>query len=179
MTRDDLRALWAAVWAFRAEMEEHFPTPGQDDSLAFAFTEIAEAIDAELRKNPLYKRNNDKAHTVERELTQCAMMLLTAVPRTWNGWDGLQIYQTGLVWTVRNIAIRVAGCLSVPSDTEYILSTVVTINTAVNLHAELFMELNRMRAKHKPANGFGGGFAYAPKAEQLVIDDFAEGSGVE
>jgi hypothetical protein len=148
--------------------------------LAFAYTEAAEAVDAQLRQNPRYKRNNDKEHSIERELTQCAMMLLTAVPRTWRGWDGLQMYQTGLVWTVRNIAIRVSGCLAVPSDIEYILGTVVAINTAVGLSVTLPAELNRMRAKHKPANNTNGGaIAYVPKAERLVIDDYTEGSGVE
>jgi hypothetical protein len=168
MTKENLRALWAAVWAFRAEMEDYFPTPGRDDSLAFAFTESAEAVDAQLRQNPRYKRNNDKAHSIERELTQCAMMLLTSVPRTWNGWGGLDFYDFVATWTVRNIAIRVGRCLEVSSDIEYILGTVQAINTAVDLSVTLPAELARMRAKHKPANG-GGAIAYAPKIPTVTV----------
>lgn len=204
MTSEDLRELWTAVWAFRAEMEDYFPTPPRDDALAFAYTEgVGEAlaaqhgwhdddldaaaifasrlVDAQLIQNPRYKRNNpDKSHSLERELTQCAMMLLTAVPRTWNGWNWADVPVYVSTWTVRNIAISVGKCLEMPSDIEYILGTVAAINTAVNLHAELFMELNRMRAKHKPANNTNGGaIAYVPKAERLVIDDYTEGSGVE
>lgn len=196
MTSEDLRELWAMVWAFRAEMEDDFPTPGRDDALAFAFTEAAEAVDAQLRQNPRYKRNNDKEHSIERELTQCAMMLLTAVPRTWRGWGNFSVFWNDPVWTLRNIAIRVAFAMEVPSDIEYILTTVVAINTAVDLSVMLPAELNRMRAKHKPVNNTNGGGAimnvydkdgalidtrtvYVQKREKLVLADYAEGNGVE
>ena len=110
-----------------------------------------------MRLNPRYdgQRNNDRDHSIERELTQCAMLLLTAVPRTWNGWGGLDFCDFVATWTVRNIAIRVGRCLEVSSDIEYILGTVQAINTAVDLSVTLPAELDRMRAKHKPANGFG------------------------
>jgi hypothetical protein len=202
MTTEQLRKLWEMVWMFRAEVQDAFPTPGRDDSLAFAYTESArEAIsaahgwpdeldaamvfsggllEAQLRQNPRYKRNNpDKSHSIERELTQCAMMLLTAVPCTWHGWSQLDIYGAGMIWTPCNIAIRVGKCLEVPSDYAYILQTVVAINTAVNLDETLPAELDRMRAKHG-LGGHGGAIAnvYPVKSERLVLADYADGAGV-
>jgi hypothetical protein len=213
MTSEDLRELWTAVWAFRAEMEDSFPTPGRDDSLAFAYTEgvgeslkalhgwpekeldaavvwASGAVDAELRQNSVYKRNNEKAHTIDRELTQCAMMLLTAVPSTFRAWGDLELFTPIAVWSVRNLALRVAHCLAVPSDIDYILQTVVIIGTVVNLSATLPAELNRMRAKHKTAahnepdpgdivNWHSPPIRYPQRQEGVTLADYTEGSGVE
>lgn len=202
MKTNELHNLWEMTWQFRAEVQDAFPTPCRDDSLAFAYTESArealsaahgwpdeldaamvfsgKLLDAELRLNPTYQRNNpDKAHSIPRELTQCAMMLLTAVPYTWRGWEGLEIYPMAAIWTPRNIAIRVGKCLEVPSDVAYILQTVATINTVVNLAETLPAELNRMRAKHL-TSGHGGVIAnaYPTKAERVVLADYAEGAGL-
>lgn len=180
MTHTELKELWQMVWKWRAEMREHFPTPPRDDSLPFAFTESGEGlqaakgiqtddalelalilgskfVDSELFQNPRYKRNNpDKEHSIERELAQCAMMLLTAVPYTWRGWDSFDIFDGYIApWTVRNIAIRVAQCMDVPSDVEYILGTVQTIGATIDLRTELAAELDRMREKHLPGYNAG------------------------
>lgn len=174
--------IWHAwTWRFRAEMQDVFPTPSREDSLSFAFTEVAEALDAQLRENTLYKRNrNDDTHSVERELTQCAMMLLTAVPETWRGWQSLDTHPGLMQWTVRNIAVRVARCLEVPSDYAYILQTVAAISTAVDLSETLPEEFDKIRAKYKSI-GHGGAIAnvYPTKAEGLVLADYADGAGVE
>ena len=76
----DVPALWNAVLAFRADpqVQQKFACPSTHDSLRFACTEIAEAIDAELRQNALYSRNHEKALEVERELADHVLMLITA-----------------------------------------------------------------------------------------------------
>lgn len=74
-----LRAAHRIVWQYRAELEHVWPTPTPRNALRFAFTEAAEAMDAELRLEGGYARNNDKDLSVEDELADCAMMLLTMV----------------------------------------------------------------------------------------------------
>ena len=191
MTEDELRQAHGDVWRFRAEMNGVFPTPGRDDSLVFAFTEVAEALDALMRENPVYKRNNDKEHTIERELAQCAMMLLTAVPSGFRDWDSLDTYKFVAVWTPRQIAIRVAMCLEVPSDIPYILRTIMAIGTAINLPEKLSQELDRMRDKYKPKPepkrkmndsewwSDDNPVRYPQQQEGLTIADYSEGGGVE
>jgi hypothetical protein len=74
-----LQEMHALVWRYRSQLEAYWPTPTQRDALLFAFTEVAEAIDAELRNEPHYARNNDKTLSVADELADAAMMLLTAL----------------------------------------------------------------------------------------------------
>ncbi len=50
-------------------------TPLASDCLAFAVTEIAEAVDATLRDNPVYTRNSKKEVSVADELGDTAIML--------------------------------------------------------------------------------------------------------
>lgn len=69
------------VWHYRAVLEPVWPTPPPDDALRFAHTEAGEAMDAYLRLNGGYARNRDRDLSVEAELADCAMMLLTAAPR--------------------------------------------------------------------------------------------------
>lgn len=169
-----IQQLHAEVWAFRREMAAYFPTPNQADSLAFAFTEIAEAVDATLRQNPVYKRNNAKEHSVESELTQCAMMLLTAVPEEFCDWRRVIIDREP--WELATIALRVAelyGVFAYENDSYAILYTVGKIATAIDLPTHLRAELARMRAKHgpvslnEPANEHT--FHYTARMERLVL----------
>lgn len=74
-----LRVAHQIVWNYRAELEPYWPTPDPWDSLLFAQTELGEAIDAYLRSNTLYARNNDRSPDVLDELADCAMMLYTAL----------------------------------------------------------------------------------------------------
>lgn len=184
MNISNLRNWHTLTWLFRAEVQDNFPTPDARDSLAFAVTEAGEAIkalhdwpefldaaylfasnavDAQLRLNLHYRRNAEKTHSVERELCQCAMMLLTAVPATYRDWDSLDDYPFMSTWTVRNIAVRVGNCLEVPSDIAYILGTVAAISTAVDLDTSLPAEWDRMRAKH------GQPTVYPQADERIVI----------
>ena len=75
----DIRRLHKLVWDTRRELGEAWPTPEPIDALRFALTEAGEAMDAWLRTNPLYRRNNEKTLSVHAELADCAMMLLTAL----------------------------------------------------------------------------------------------------
>jgi len=194
-----IQQLHAEVWAFRREMEHYFPTPSPEDSLAFAFTEAGEAVkasknypeeldaavifaslavDATLRQNPLYKRNNNKDHTVERELAQCAMMLLTAVPQDWEGWE----YHTRK-WnnfTLSKLSVAVSVIYNdTPDFSLYEIRDVVqAISQLIDLPTHLRSELDRMRIKHWPARDTGPAslnevvnehFIYTDRMERLVL----------
>ena len=45
--KTDVKALYIKVWNFRHEMKHHWPTPNTEDSLRFAQTEAAEALEEE------------------------------------------------------------------------------------------------------------------------------------
>jgi len=65
----------------RKNLEGVWPCPNSADSLRYAATESAEAIDAYLRNSRVDDiRNNDRDADIESELADCAMMLLTAMP---------------------------------------------------------------------------------------------------
>jgi len=75
----NLQTLRDQVWSFRRQAADYWLTPDEFDSLCFAFTEAAEAIDTQLRQNGDFVRNHDKHIDSARELTQCAVMLVTAL----------------------------------------------------------------------------------------------------
>lgn len=102
-----LQTLSEAVWRFRRQAGDCWPTPDEFDALCFAFTEAAEAIDAQLRQNGDYVRNHDKAVDVRRELTQCAMMLITALGEK-HRYGQTEAYADWSETTVYECARRVA-----------------------------------------------------------------------
>lgn len=67
------------VEQYRAELDPIWPRPDIQDSLLFAYTELGEAVDADLRNNETYQRNREKNNDVLDELADCAIMLLTAL----------------------------------------------------------------------------------------------------
>lgn len=78
------------VWDFRQrpEIAQAWPAPDLLDSLRFAACEAAEAVDAQLRQNKTYVRNREDEASIQDELADCAMMLITAWgpgPRAENG----------------------------------------------------------------------------------------------
>lgn len=82
----DLTILWHTNRRWRAWMDAHTPfkTPDTLDCLRYSLIESCEALDAFLRaKNPDHARNNGREHTVESELADTAMLLLTALPAAW------------------------------------------------------------------------------------------------
>lgn len=77
---NELQECHRLVWAFRKEIEPYWATPDPLNSLRYAFTECAEAMDAWLRtERPSDSRNNDRNNDVLDELADCAIMLLTAI----------------------------------------------------------------------------------------------------
>lgn len=80
--RDEIVVCFDAIRSFRADPDvlAVFATPNTHDALRFAATEIAEAMDAELRVGGIYARNHQKALDVVDELADHVLMLLTAMP---------------------------------------------------------------------------------------------------
>lgn len=72
--------IFSLVWNFRLAYEEYWPTPNVEDSIRFAFTEIGEVVDAELRGDITYRRNNARDPNIDYELADVAIMLITAMP---------------------------------------------------------------------------------------------------
>lgn len=73
------REVWEIVWSYRNRLSDVWPTPPPLDCLRFAVTEAAEVIDAELRQNPIYARNNDKDLDPLDEVADCLMMLCSTM----------------------------------------------------------------------------------------------------
>ena len=65
------------VYDFRNATYEVYPHPSPEDSIDFAITELAEALDALLRENKEYKRNREKDHTFEDEIGDALFMLFS------------------------------------------------------------------------------------------------------
>jgi hypothetical protein len=105
MTAEELRECHAIVWQWRAKLADVWPTPNRLDALRFAVTEAAEAMDAWLRLNNNYARNHDKSLSVEDELADCAMMLLTAAGEEWEPPKPVQVFRG---WTLECIMFEVA-----------------------------------------------------------------------
>lgn len=83
LTDNQFLELRDLVWSYRIRLCEHWPTPAQADAMRFAFTEVAEALDAYLRSKPEYNRNNAKTLDVCDELADTAIMLITAAGIDW------------------------------------------------------------------------------------------------
>ena len=71
------------VWDFREKWKQEWPTPSRTDSALFAITELAEAIDAQLRLEKKYNRNSAKIIGVDEELADLALMLCTVIGPQW------------------------------------------------------------------------------------------------
>lgn len=104
MTAEELRECHAIVWQWRAKLADVWPTPNRLDALRFAVTEAAEAMDAWLRLNGGYARNHDKNLSVEDELADCAMMLLTAAGEKWQPHVPFRYYESKLEHIVFYVA---------------------------------------------------------------------------
>jgi hypothetical protein len=67
------------VGRVRDEAIPDFPQSPAEDSLLFAFTELGEALDAQLRQRPAYLRNHQREHVLGGELAQTLHMLACTV----------------------------------------------------------------------------------------------------
>lgn len=89
-----VKDLYLKVWRFREQAEAYWPTPAQNDSWRFCFTEAAECLEKELGLNPAYQRNNPKPPDPDGlldELADLSIMLLTTLgpAQTINKLDGI------------------------------------------------------------------------------------------
>lgn len=144
---DMIRDCHALVWRYRAELHDVWPTPPRDDAIRFAFTEAGEAMDAWLRLKGGYARNNDKTLSVEDELADCAMMLLTAAGPRWNE-----------VWIVRyanpepnidEVLEGVAGIFCIRTHIYFALAPIAAY-PGIDLPARITARLERIKAKRLP-----------------------------
>lgn len=80
LTELKLKEIHKDIWAFRAEMDDRFFSPDPLDSLRYAATEAAEALEAQLRQDrPGDLRGRERDLDVLAELADCAIMLCTAL----------------------------------------------------------------------------------------------------
>lgn len=80
--KDIIRQLYRDVWDWRKNVMEpgtRWTTPDPLDALRFAYSEMGETFSAMLRDGT-YARNHEREDTREKELAQCVIMLLTAIP---------------------------------------------------------------------------------------------------
>ena len=130
----DAIASYKCLWQFRHRAVSWWPPPDRDDSIMLAATEAAEALDAWIRLHrPQYVRSHDRLSGGEEailfELTDCAMMLLTALG------DGEEdAPEPSFVWdtkhTIDRIVYHVSGLLEMVGDLE------------VDIHADISWDLN-------------------------------------
>lgn len=73
------------VWEFRHEYSHLWPTPTPLDAARFAMMEACEALDAYVRLvHPRYSRNNQKELSIQDELADTIMMLVSITERPIN-----------------------------------------------------------------------------------------------
>lgn len=149
----DLKQLHEMVWEFRKEMADHFPTPDVQDSLRFALTEAVEALDAMLRMQSAYKRNNDKEHSIPQELAQCAVMLLTACDEGVPGFWG-ERYDTldAICFCVADAlhCYRWDSHMGVCGDAVLSIDAYLKREHDTTLEDEMQLVLHKFRMKHHP-----------------------------
>jgi hypothetical protein len=135
------------TWDFRRDTASVFPLPGRADSLRFALTESAEALDAWLRRNGDYKRNRQKDHDVAAELAQCVMMLMTAY--------GAEEYKPGEFYSaipsLDDIVYWVAKANIQGNDGAIRFAVWMICQYSPTIEDDLAHVLDTMRAKHLQA----------------------------
>ena len=77
MDSDKILEARKLVLAFREESKDVYPWPDDDHCILFAITELGEAIDALLREEDGWLRNNEKEHSFYKELGDAAYMILS------------------------------------------------------------------------------------------------------
>lgn len=110
----DLQQLWRINRNWRRWMDANtsFVTPSVIDTLRYSLIEASEALDAWMRsQNPGHARNNGREHTIEQELADTAMLLLTALPSEFVEEANLRIpEQTDLDRIIMDISRGVYAC---------------------------------------------------------------------
>ena len=150
---NELQECHRLVWAFRKEIEPYWATPDPLNSLRYAFCEAAESMDAWLRaERPSDSRNNERDNDVLDELADCAIMLLTAVPRLNDLYSHYEMDDyTG---SLDSICFHVARLLNDSSDIVY-FKFVMVISLIANypgmeLKQRIQGRLEKIAMKHFP-----------------------------
>jgi len=148
-----LKECHAMVWATREKLADVWPTPDTLDSLRFAVTEAGEAMDAWLRDKGGYARNTDKQHSVNAELADCAMMMLTAMGETFSIPPSyLKFPRTGLEEIIWCVSIAAYSFAATNCDTGIAWSNRGLIEILrypdLDLRTELSARLERIERKH-------------------------------
>ena len=166
-----LKECHAMVWATRDRMANtKWTAPNTADSLRFAVTEAGEALkaqfltmatikateamDAMLREVGGFARNdNDKQHSVNAELADCAMMLLTAMGETFSIPPSyLKFPRTGLEEIIWCVSIAAYSFAATNCDTGIAWSNRGLIEILrypdLDLRTELSARLERIERKH-------------------------------
>lgn len=161
---EDMARCHELLWDFRNRAASWWPTPDRDDALRFAVTKAGKALDAWLRANrPQYARNRDRLNGEEAvldELTDCVMMLLTALGSTPVNlvcdWRNMTSWGIDEIWG----DIFDVGCYLI--DPEYKHDDVWSIAYALRgiqsypgmfpVEPRLRARLERIEAKHRPTS---------------------------
>ena len=138
------------VHDFRFQADSFWPTPNTKDSLRYAFTEIAEAVDADLRaRRKTDARNNDKESRVEEELADCAIMLLTALEE-----KEIEVMEVGEI-SLEEIALDMATAMYYGTKEGLTITwqpfanrVLNAINERINMEEEIDWKLDRIWRKH-------------------------------
>lgn len=155
-----LRECHEIVWRYRAELEPYWPTPPDvRDSLRFAVCEACEALDAALRSKPEYARNNVKNLSVEDELCDCLLMLMTAIgkdatvhvsemPDSWD-WpsDGLDAI---VCLSAELLEICLSGLDSIWPKRLWFATSEIALFVGPTVAQRLTARLERIKAKRLP-----------------------------
>jgi len=159
--------MYTNVWSMRQFLDDVWPTPDMWTSLRFAVTEAAEALDAELRTDARWARNNDKNLDVIDELADCTLMLLTSLGARWHdNWERHDqdipvplsyngIHLDGIVGDVARLNSEFfewQNDLGAPDLTGYTIGIIVAIrmycaHRGVHLEEVLDQRLERIKAK--------------------------------
>lgn len=158
--KPDVKKAYIMVWNFRHEVEAYWPTPDPEDSFRFAFCEAAEAMDAKMRQNLIYQRNNVDESSEDKlldELADLAMMLLTTLGserRIYRPQHNLKenldticrmVADVWIAWELRRVnPMRWVGLVIT-------LVTIIGNYPGMNLEERLQARLDRIRAKHVSA----------------------------
>lgn len=82
-TVSDYLSLLGEMSEMRGQLlKAEYPYPVVEDCIDFARTELAEVLEAILRENPIYRRNNTKKFDKIRELGQLLWMIGSAILKT-------------------------------------------------------------------------------------------------
>ena len=156
---NELQKCHKLVWDFRKEIEPFWATPDPLNSLRYAFTEAAEAMDAWLRQNrPDDSRNNERQNDVLDELADCAIMLLTALNnhnepfRTFRNPNG-QIHEPHNLDRIAKYTIRCIECEKQSLDYRHQASACIwriANYPEMNLLERIKSRLARIADKHVP-----------------------------